>query len=351
MENIFNYDFLHNNLDYYNHLFVEDIFQAISDYACAFFFYSMDCALSISNYSIRHDGVKIDKGNFPIWNYNSLKRDNRKMDLYSNYAKIIDFDAFRLGKKFIDNNPNAFIFDCGVVGFDEIDKERGNQYLTRTLKVDDEKANQSNDSFDKKLKMIRHNCTVRNKCFVKIYMTTQRAMDLGASSRDLNEYVLTLRKQDDDFVSSLPLWYFEPWLCNKIINFRNNVYVKYRFFRNDDSLLFTLINMISFKCQKYLDKYKNTFDYKKITFTKSYGSESDVALREDNYFLIKKKVYAKRYSTDCYSGAQKKDYLSSQKGFFEMESYSGQTATEKELRLQNSYFVLDLLNEKKELNK
>ena len=345
-ENIFNYDYINNHISYYNQLFVEDIFKAISDYACAFFFYSMNSALSVSNYSIRHDGIKIDLGYLPLWDYNSFKRDNREMDLYSSYSKIIDYDSFRLGKKFIKNNPNSHIIDCAVVGFDEIDKERGNQFLTRELRAKDDETNQVNDGFDKKLKMIRHNCTIRNRCFVKIYMTTQRANDLGASAREINEYILSLHKDDETFNSIVPLWIFEPFICNKIISFRDEIYKQYRFFRSDDTLLFTLINYLAFYCQKYLDKYQNTFDVKKMNFSKSYGTETENELREDKYFLFKKKIFADRYSTDCYSGAQKKKYLESNKSFDELQSYKSKVASEDELRLQNSYFVLDLLDER-----
>ena len=57
-----------------------------------------------------------------------------------------------------------------------------------------------------------------------------------------------------------------------------------------------------------------------------------------------KKIYSKRFSTDCFSDFFTEKALRSPVGIDDIKEYSTEKATFAELAEQNSYFVKDLLN-------
>lgn len=82
-ELIFDYDYERYGLIYDDKLKLFDIWSALSDYACAYFIYTVQSSLLLSNYSVRTDMLFSDLGNFPLWNGDFFKRDSRLMDSYS----------------------------------------------------------------------------------------------------------------------------------------------------------------------------------------------------------------------------------------------------------------------------
>ena len=187
--NIFGYNFKRYGLTYDNKLNVVDIWKVLEDYAQLYFVYIIQSSLLISNYSIRTDNVLEDLGNFPLWNTELFKKDSRYIDAYSRHAHIIDFDSLRLGKKVIEVNKNADLFEFGVVNITEIGKERGNNLELQTIKKNDDSTNQKNDLFNSWLKMVRHSATIDNFPFVKVICDEQRPESWGADARDLCEIV------------------------------------------------------------------------------------------------------------------------------------------------------------------
>ncbi len=346
IEKIFGYDYKHLKMYHYDELKNEYIFDALSDYARAYFVYALSGALSMSNYAIRHDIDEYD-GKFPLYGYDYFKRDYRDINDSSMYAKIIDYDAFRLGKKIIKDNPNANIIDGCVVVEDENDKERRNQLTTRHLDYNSETANQLNDGYNDFLKMVRHFCTIRHRCFFARFSTMQRSNDVDSGSREVNEYVLNLKSSEKEWKSAMPLWWIEPILCEFIIARYRNFYLKYRNNRCDKTLIMLTLGTIASCCNRYLEKYENTFDYYTREIEKKYSSDTSKVVREDKYFIMKKKAYCDRYSTDCYSNARENKYLKAKVGFKDRETYTSNKATIDELKMQHSYFI-DLLIGKEE---
>ena len=57
-----------------------------------------------------------------------------------------------------------------------------------------------------------------------------------------------------------------------------------------------------------------------------------------------KKIYSKRFSTDCFSDFFTEKALRSPVGIDDLPEYSTEKATFDELSEQNSYFINDLLN-------
>ncbi|MBQ8427488.1 MAG: hypothetical protein IJX16_07015 [Clostridia bacterium] len=93
----------------------------------------------VANYSIREDNVLLDEGNFPMWATDFFPEET--MD-GGYHAHILDFDVLRLGKKVIENNPNAGSFEFGVVVVTEVGKERGNNLELRDVKKQTDETNQ-----------------------------------------------------------------------------------------------------------------------------------------------------------------------------------------------------------------
>ena len=57
-----------------------------------------------------------------------------------------------------------------------------------------------------------------------------------------------------------------------------------------------------------------------------------------------KKIYSKRFSTDCFSDFYYMRALRSDIGICDLEEYETEKASMQELELQNSYFMNDLMN-------
>lgn len=186
---LFNYDYERYGMTYDDKLKTVDIWQVLEIYAQLYFIYIIQSSLIISNYAVRTDNVLSDLGNFPLWNTDFFKRDSRLIDSYSRHSHIIDFDALRLGKKIVENNPLADFFEFGVVDITEIGKERKNMLELQGMKKLADTINQKNDGFNDWLKMIRHSATVDNFPFVKVISDEQRAESWGADARQLCDLV------------------------------------------------------------------------------------------------------------------------------------------------------------------
>ena len=69
----------------------------------------------------------------------------------------------------------------------------------------------------------------------------------------------------------------------------------------------------------------------------------DGELADKAYYLDNKRIYADRFSTDCFSDFFMTKSLRSSVGFDDLEEYQTSKATLDELKMQNSYFVADLV--------
>lgn len=65
----------------------------------------------------------------------------------------------------------------------------------------------------------------------------------------------------------------------------------------------------------------------------------DQKIEKKKYFLMNKKIYSKRFSTDCFSDYFNDKAKQTNVGLDDYVTYATEKATVEELRLQNSYFV------------
>lgn len=343
-ELIFEYDFERYGLTYDDDLQLTDIWTALEDYACAYFIYTVQSSLLLSNYSIRSDMLLADEGNFPLWNGDFFKRDSRLMDFYSRHAHILDFDMLRLGRQMLEENPNRNAFGFGVYIISEIDKERKNTPELKEVKASATECNQKNDLFNVLLKMSRHACVVANRVFIKIFADLQRPTSLGADARELGEIVEIKSKGEN----TLALPFFAPFhllhfifdfLCGRFQDF----YVKYRFNRGDNTLLLYLFKSITAKLQHHCERITHLFGSQTLTLEVESGAREG-EVKQAKYYRQSKKIYSKRYSTDCLSGIFEMRAADNSVGLDDLAEYADIMASSDELSLQNSHFQTEIKN-------
>ncbi len=338
-ERIFGYDYERYGLTYNDKHKITDIWVVLETYAKLYFIYIIQSSLIIANYSIRSDMLISDLGNFPLWDNDFFERDSRLIDSFSRHAHIIDFDALRLGKKVIEHNPNADFFEFGVVVITEVGKERKNALELKEIKAAAKESNQKNDGFNDWLKMIRHSATVANYPFVKVITDEQRPESWGADARDLCEIVHI--KDSGQTKLAMPFFFIAELLYSFIFGRFVNAYYKYRHLRGDNTLLMHILKTFAAKIQHYYTGIYNTFGYCALTVQVESGTQ-DGELSAHKYYLANKKIYSKRFSTDCYSDFFAVKALRSNIGVDDLREYATEKASVDELTRQNSYFVRDL---------
>lgn len=329
---LFDYDFKNYGLVYDDCLGGKSLFEVLENYAQLYFIYLVGSTI-ISNYSIRSDCDFCDSGNFPVWNNDFFRRKCERAGVYSH---ILDFDSLRLGKKVLENNVNANSFEFGVVSITEIGKERKNTLELNGKKKDEDNANQKNDLFNSWLKMVRHSATVDNFPFVSVITDEQRPESWGADARDLCE-IITVRKAHSVKLT-MPFFFLGELICGSAMDRFNSFYYNYRFNRGDNTLFVHLLKGVVSKLNGYYDRIYNTFGSRKLDVDVELGTQDGERVNS-SYYLSTKKIYSRRFSTDCFSDFFTAKSMNSAVGINDLPSYETVKASLDELKLQNSYFI------------
>ena len=312
---------------------VNGLFEVLETYAMAYFIYVLEGSLIVANYSIRTDNQMLDNGNFPLWLTDFFPK-NRRTE--SRHAHILDFDVLRLGKKVIENNPQAGSFEFGVIAITEIGKERGNNLELKEVKKGAEDTNQKNDLFNSWLKMCRHSATVDNFPFIKVFTDEQRPESWGADARDLADIINIA--SCGELRLALPFYTIEEMLSEWAFNRFMRLYEDFRFRRGDNTLLVHILKSVTAWLWRRNLRIYNRFGYSVLKIEKERGT-MDGKTENKKYYLMNAKIYAQRFSTDCFS-----DYFNdlarrSHVGLMDYLEYATEKASVAELRAQNSYFI------------
>ena len=315
---------------------VNGLFDVLETYAQAYFIYVIQSSLIVANYSIRTDNAILDNGNFPLWLTDFFPKHRR---LESRHAHILDFDVLRLGKKVLENNPKAGSFEFGVVAITEIGKERGNNLELKEVKKGTDEANQKNDLFNSWLKMCRHSATVDNFPFIKVFTDEQRPESWGADARDLCDVIHIVSSGEQRL--ALPFYTIEEMISEWAFNRFIRLYEDFRFRRGDNTLLVHILkNITAWLWRRNLRIY-NRFGYSILKIEKERGT-MDGKTENKKYYLMNAKIYAKRFSTDCFSDYFNDMAKKSKTGLTDYIEYVTEKATVDELKMQNSYFINSL---------
>ena len=344
---VFDYDYQKYGLEFDDKLQVVDVWKVIEDYSQLYFVYIIQSSLILSNYSVRTDNLLNDFGNFPLWDTDFFERDSKTIDMISRHSHIVDFDALRLGKKVLENNAKENSFDFGIIDLTEIGKERKNNLELKETKKNEDITNQKNDGFNDWLKMVRHSATIDNFPFVKVFTDEQRPESWGADARDLCEIVHI--KETSDVRLAMPFFSFTELICDFVKSKFTNFYYKYRFNRGDNTLIMYLYKKFASMFYHFYKRTYNVFGYYVLDLQVESGTQDGI-LNDRQYYLMSKKIYSKRFSTDCFSDYFTEKTLKSKLGLNDMPEYETEKATFEELKQQNSYFINDLINKKGENN-
>lgn len=329
---LYGYDCTHYGMTYDDALKENGLFEVLSVYAQAYFIYVIQSSLIVSNYSIRTDNRLMDAGNFPLWLTDFFPENRRK----SRHSHILDFDVLRLGKKVLANNPNAGSFEFGVVAITEIGKERGNNLELKEVKKGTDEANQKNDLFNAWLKMCRHSATVDNFPFIKVFTDEQRPESWGADARDLCDIVYITAAGEQRL--ALPFYTIEDMVSEWAFNRFMRLYTDFRFRRGDNTLIVHILKGITAWLWKRNVRIYNRFGYSILRIEKERGT-MDGKAEKKKYFLLNGKIYANRFSTDCFSDYFNDIARQSKVGLTDYIEYATEKATVDELKKQNSYFI------------
>ena len=345
----FGYDIEHYSCTYNDNLTITHFYDAIEDYAQAYFVYSIQTSLIFSNYSIRVDYDVSDNDHFPLYNDDFFRRKPEYMPYYSRYCHIIDFDMLRLGKRMLEENPNKNALGFGVYVVSEIDKERKNELeIRKTSKrrrkkareedEEEEECSQNNDLFNACLKMIRHATVISNRVFVKVLCDLQRPEDWGAGGREVGE--VTFIESKDEKWPVLPV--LSPYWLVSALGGINNVffrfYLKYISVRDDNTLLLYFFKNITAFYAHYIDRNTKLFGCQAFNLEVESG-RMDGKIKNRKFYGMDKKDFSGRYCTDAMSSIFDLPNTVSIKDFIE---YSSIMATKAERDLQHSHFQKDI---------
>ena len=312
------------------------LYDILTTYAQLYFIYIIESSLLVSNYSIREDNLFIDDGNFPLWATNFFPEQTA---LEGRHAHILDFDVLRLGKKVIENNPKIGSFEFGVVVISEVGKERGNNLELRDVKKSQEETNQKNDLFNSWLKMCRHSATVDNFPFVKVFTDEQRPESWGADARDLCD-IINIASSGNQRLA-LPFYTIEEMISEWAFNGFINLYYDFRFRRGDNTLLVHILKSITAWIYKRNARIYNKYGYSISQIEKERGT-MDGKIEKKKYYVMNKKIYSRRFSTDCFSDYFNDMAKKTKIGLNDYMEYVTEKATIDELKQQNSYFINSL---------
>ena len=333
---LYGYDYARYGTTFDDSLKISRLFEVLETYAQAYFIYVLESSLIVANYSVRTDNLMADNGNFPMWLTDFFPKRRRPQ---SRHAHILDFDVLRLGRKVLENNPKAGSFEFGVVGITEIGKERGNNLELREIKKGAEDTNQKNDLFNSWLKMCRHSATVDNFPFIKVFTDEQRPESWGADARDLADIINIA--SCGDMRLALPFYTIEEMLLEWAFNRFLSLYYDFRFRRGDNTLLVHILkSVVAWLWRRNLRIY-NRFGYSVLKIEKERGT-MDGKTENKKYYLMSAKIYAQRFSTDCFSDYFNDMARRSYTGLADYLEYATEKASVEELRMQNSYFINSL---------
>ena len=333
---LYGYDYARYGTTFDDSLKISRLFEVLETYAQAYFIYVLESSLIVANYSVRTDNLMADNGNFPMWLTDFFPKRRRPQ---SRHAHILDFDVLRLGRKVLENNPKAGSFEFGVVGITEIGKERGNNLELKEVKKGSDDTNQKNDLFNSWLKMCRHSATVDNFPFIKVFTDEQRPESWGADARDLADIINIA--SCGDMRLALPFYTIEEMLSEWAFNRFLSLYYDFRFRRGDNTLLVHILkSVVAWLWRRNLRIY-NRFGYSVLKIEKERGT-MDGKTENKKYYLMSAKIYAQRFSTDCFSDYFNDMARRSYIGLADYLEYATEKASVEELKMQNSYFINSL---------
>lgn len=140
---------------------------------------------------------------------------------------------------------------------------------------------------------------------------------------------------------AMPLFAIEDLIIQLLVGKFSDRYYKYRYERADNTLFMYLYHGFISLLNNYKLKTYNVFGYYKVSVFIEKGTQ-DEEKKQTKYYLMSKKIYSKRFSTDCFSDFFNEKALRSKIGIDDLQEFKTEKATFEELSQENSYFFNDL---------
>lgn len=331
-ERFFGYDYTRFKTKHDNGLTVDELYYVLEEYAQAYVIYSIATSLIISNLAIRDEGERVDNGHFPIWKHNFFR--SPSVSRLSNMSHIVQYDKLRLGKR--KDEHSVGFSEFGIIVLSEFGKEVGNQNTNLRYKYDAEESNPKNDLLNLYIKLARHLSTVSFIPFIKILADEQRADSVAADYRECMELV-HIKSTNDDHVA-IPFFTltiaFSDYVVNRFLDFLT----EYRGARDDRGLIVYFVHHLFAALANFVERRTNIFGYKVSTLALENGSQ-DGDLTVYLYYLMSKKIYPWRFSTDCNHAIFEDELDRCEVSILDMPTYKDINASQAEQESQGSHAV------------
>lgn len=323
-----------------------NLLEALMIYAESYWVYFHAGNLISSNFPIRTDDLRLDKGHLVLYDSNAFRRKVLDQPKDSSLSHILVFDMLRLGKK---KDPCNVYRDCSgpmIAVATEFGKEQGNMVSNTAYSAKDEGANPKNDLLDYSLKLGGHLANIWHTNFFKFIADEQRSGSLTSNLVTVAQSIFTADRANQKEKMALHGFELESAILDALRGFRDWFYKKYRHVREDNTLPFYLINKLGAFCYSIETKIYMRYGYKEVKLPMCTADTSGNLTEGESkkFYIINFIDYASRFESACM-----KDFLNSRKpkadhGFFDIPTYERLMPTKSEWDMQGSYLVTDLEN-------
>lgn len=324
-DKIWGYDYERYGIEHDDGNVINDIWSDLLKFGEAYLVYTEPTYFA-ANYSIRELHKLRTVGNMEDWDMEIYRRPS--YDGEGEYAHILDHDMLRPGKK-MNSKRNVYgAIEYGLIGEDEIDKERCNTLLLQEVKANAEECNQKNDLYNQHLKMIGHGANIDFKSFIRLVATSQRASSWEADGKELSD-VVSIDEVSEDRLA-LRFFNWRLLLGDVLLKLHDSKTFTHWFNRGDTSFPVYFLWQIT---KPYLDYFERTvgiFGYRLLTVSRQKGTqegEKELYKFYDQNKLIRSGMYA----TDSHASFFRENNLKADMSFNEIERFSELHPSYKEL--------------------
>ena len=323
--------------------------DAMAIYAESYWVYFQKGNLIASNFPIRTDDLRLDKGHLVLYDTKLFRRKVKDQPKDSSLSRVLIFDMLRLGRK---KDPNNQYRDCNgpmVAVATEFGKEQGNMVSNTAYSAKDDEANPKNDLLDYSLKLGGHLANIWHTNFFKFIADEQRSGSLTTNLVTVAQSIFTADRANQKEKMALRGFWVESAILDLVISIRDKFYQKYRYEREDGTLLSYFIQRLGSFAYGIESRIYMRYGYKEVDLP-TCTADSSGNLQEGEkkkFYIINKIDYAARFESACM-----KDFLNARKakadyGFFDIPTYKKLMPDKNEWDLQGSYLVTDLENPEK----
>jgi hypothetical protein len=136
----------------------------------------------------------------------------------------------------------------------------------------------------------------------------------------------------------MPFYTIEEMLTEWAFKGFINLYYMMRYLRGDTTLFIYVLKTLTSWLYQRNARFYNRFGYC-LTYIEKEAGTMDGTPERKKYYVLNKKIYSRRFTTDCFSDYFNELARKSNIGLNEYLEYETERASVEELKMQNSYFI------------